>query len=352
MVSKNPKACEICGEKSAISLLYGPHYFCEKHFTKFFDNRIRKTIRKYSLLGSKEKILVALSGGKDSTVVLYILQKYYSKSHTIEAIIIDEGVKGYREKAIKSAVDNCKKWKIKHHIISFKKEFGITNDQLMPVLESNKKLGGTCAFCGTLRRNIMNKYAKKYGADKLVTGHNLDDDVQSFVMNVFNNDFNRMKRMGATAGIIEHDGFVKRIKPLYETPEKEIVAYCIYNNLPHYGEECCPYSWTAKRNEFREMLNNFETRFPGTQFSILRFYEELKKEIIPKNKKKLKIKGKLKACEQCGEPTEKKFCKACELITKIKNEQKKNKKSSNKKSLTTSTKYNKKLTCATTKKTK
>jgi len=350
---KNPKKCEVCGEKTAISLLYGPHYFCEKHFIKFFENRVKKTIRKYALILRGEKILVALSGGKDSTAVLYILQKYYSKSHTIQALIIDEGVKGYREKAIASAINNCKKWKIKHTIVSFDKEFGITNDELMPVLEQNKKLGGTCAFCGTLRRNIMNKYAKKMNVDKLVTGHNLDDEVQSFVMNVFNNDFDRMKRMGATAGIIEHIGFVKRIKPLYETPEKEIIAYCAYNNLNHYGEECCPYSWTAKRNEFREMLNNFEVRFPGTEYSILRFGEQLKKELKLNKNKNIKNENTLHPCKQCSEPTEKKYCKTCELIDKIKNEKKnikersKNIKKNEK--LSSSKKYNKKLTCVSTK---
>ena len=353
MSTKNPKVCEICGKRTAISLPYGPHYFCEQHFTRFFENRIKKTIRKYSLIKPKEKILVALSGGKDSTVVLYILQKYFSKSHEINAIIIDEGVKGYREKAIKSAIDNCKKWDIPYTVIPFKKEFGITNDELMPVLEADSKLGGTCAFCGTLRRNIMNKYAKKSKADKLVTGHNLDDEVQSFVMNVFNNDFDRMKRMGATAGIIEHKGFVKRIKPLYETPEKEIIAYCAYNNLPHYGEECCPYSWTAKRNEFREMLNTFETRFPGTEFSILRFYEQLKKELKINKIKKINMKNELGECKKCGEPTEKNICKACELIQKIKNGQSKLKtKKTTKNKITNSKKYDKKKTCATTKGTK
>jgi len=162
-----------------------------------------------------------------------------------------------------------------------------------------------------------------------------------------------MKRMGATAGIIEHIGFVKRIKPLYETPEKEIIAYCAYNNLNHYGEECCPYSWTAKRNEFREMLNNFEVRFPGTEYSILRFGEQLKKELKLNKNKNIKNENTLHPCKQCSEPTEKKYCKTCELIDKIKNEKKnikersKNIKKNEK--LSSSKKYNKKLTCVSTK---
>ena len=216
----------------------------------------------------------------------------------------------------------------------------------MPLLKQNPKLGGTCAFCGTMRRNIMNKYAKKVKADKLITGHNLDDEVQSFVMNVFNNDFSRLVRTGARAGIIEHAGFVKRIKPLYETPEKEIIAYCAFNEIEHYSQECCPYSWSAKRNEFREMLNNFENRFPGTLFSVLRFNEKLKNNLKVSANQKKEFSKKLKDCSKCGEPTEKEFCNTCELIAKLQEEKKKTKKTKTK---SVTKKYNKKLTCATTK---
>ncbi len=337
---KKSNSCDKCSKNAVITLPYGPHKFCEKHFTDFFEKRFRKTIRKYALFKPKENILLALSGGKDSTVLLYLLEKFFSKSNEIDAIIIDEGVKGYRNKAIKTAKENCDKLNIKYFIVSFKKEFGITNDLIMPKVMDNPKLGGTCAFCGTLRRNIMNKYAKKMRADKLATGHNLDDEVQSFVMNVFNNDFERMKRMGAGAGIIEHTGFIKRIKPLYETPEKEIIAYAAYKKINHYSEECCPYSWTAKRNEYREMLNHFENRFPGTEYSILRFYENLKKS-LPKKKNETIQANKLGECKKCKEPTEKEYCKSCEMIKKLLSKKKSNQKGERK--------ANKALTCKTTK---
>lgn len=347
---KDSKVCEQCSTKTAVVLPYGPHYFCEKHFTKFFENRFRKTIRKYNLFKPKEKLLIALSGGKDSCVLLHLISKYYSKSNPIEALIIDEGVKGYREKAIKVAKQNCIKLKIKYNVVEFKKEFGLTNDKLMPLILSNPSLGGTCAFCGTMRRNIMNKYAKKNNFDKLITGHNLDDEVQSFVMNVFNNDFERLKRMNATSGIIDYTGFVKRIKPLYETPEKEIITYAMINSIKHYSEECCPYSWTAKRNEYREMINNFENRFPGTEYSILRFFEKLKPYLQTK-KIKNKINHSLHECKKCGEPTEKEYCKTCEMIQKIELEIAKNK-TNKKTNFDHLNKYNKKLTCLTTKKIK
>jgi uncharacterized protein (TIGR00269 family) len=341
------KACDKCVEKSVITLAYGPHYFCEKHFTQFFENRFKKTVRKYKLLQPKEKILIAYSGGKDSAVLLHLMKKFYSKSNSLEAIVIDEGVKGYRDNAIKLAKKTCKELEVPCTVVTFKEEFGITNDKLMPLILANPKMGGTCAFCGTLRRNIMNKYAKKLTSAKLATGHNLDDEVQSFVMNIFNNDFERMKRMSATSGIVDHEGFVKRIKPLYETPEKEIIAYCAMKGIEHYSQECCPYSWTAKRNEYREMLNHFETRFPGTEYSILRFYENIKPLVRPNKKEKPALALALHECKQCGEPTEHELCKACEMIQKIKMELKENKKIG--KNSQINKKYNKSLTCFSTK---
>jgi uncharacterized protein (TIGR00269 family) len=328
------KLCDKCNNEKVITLAYGPHNFCKNHFNKFFENRFKKTIRKHDLFKSKEKLLVAVSGGKDSLVTLLLLNKYFSKSNSIEVLIIDEGVKGYRKQAINVAKKTCEKLKIKYDIISFKEKFGITNDQIMPLILENKKLGGTCAFCGTMRRNIMNSFAKKNKFDKLVTGHNLDDEVQSFVMNVFNNEIERVIRSGAKPGIIKNAGFVKRIKPLYETPEKEIIAYCAFNNIEHYSQDCCPYSWTAKRNEYREMLNHFENRFPGTEYSILRFYEKLKKIITPKKEEIRMLSKELKNCHLCGEPTEKKICKTCELIKKIKHEKQKQIKNPNKTTIT------------------
>lgn len=159
---------------------------------------------------------------------------------------------------------------------------------------------------------------KKLNADKIATGHNLDDEVQSITMNIFNNDMKRFKRMGAMAGLVEHEGFVKRIKPFYETLENEILAYCSFKGIEHFSGECCPYSWTAKRNEYREMLDNFEIRFPGTKYSVLRFYEEIKPLFALKRKQKKQVSCILKKCAKCGEPTEKELCMACNRLKKIK----------------------------------
>ena len=97
------------------------------------------------------------------------------------------------------------------------------------------------------------------------------------------------------------------------------------------------------------MLNNFENRFPGTQYSILRFFEELKPYLKPKKNGENKITHTLHECKNCKEPTEKTYCKTCEMIQRIKKEEKKTKNKNNEKDLTHLSKYNKKLTCHTTK---
>lgn len=161
----------------------------------------------------------------------------------------------------------------------------------------------------------MDKYAFQLKSGKLATGHNLDDEIQSISMNFFDNDLKRFERLGAISQKIE--SFVPRIKPLHETPEKEIIMYCAFNGIKHFSEECCPFSWMAKRNAFREMLNGMESKFPGTKYSILRFFQQVKGKLL--EKKHGKTISKINYCINCGFPSSGKTCKVCEMVEKLKN---------------------------------
>jgi uncharacterized protein (TIGR00269 family) len=132
-------------------------------------------------------------------------------------------------------------------------------------------------------------------------------------MNFFDNDWKRMSRLGAKTKDKKLKGFVSRIKPLYECPEKEIIAYANFLNLKYYGEECCPFAWQAKRNEFRSMLDSMEEKFPGTKYSILKSFLEIKPLIEEKFGKE-----KIRECIECGEPSNGKLCGACKKLEKLK----------------------------------
>ena len=151
------------------------------------------------------------------------------------------------------------------------------------------------------------------GADKLATGHNMDDECQSIVMDIFGNDTARLARLGEIAGNKKFGKFVPRIKPLYDTPEKDIIAYAALNGIKHYSEECCPYSWTAKRNHFRKMLNETESRFPGTKHGIIASFRKMRPALARMEKGGAEI----MECAECGELANSELCATCRQFGKI-----------------------------------
>ncbi|MFH1239692.1 MAG: TIGR00269 family protein [Candidatus Diapherotrites archaeon] len=306
--------CDKCSKKAVINLAYGSHRFCAEHFNEFFEKRVRKTIRKHRLIKSGEKIAIGVSGGKDSMVALHMLNKSLKKGNEITAIMVDEGIPKYRDVAIKLAVEECGKIGVAYEKVSFEELYGLTNIEIMKKISKDKSLGSSCAFCGVLRRDALNKTALKIGADKIATGHNLDDETQSILMNFFDNDWKRMSRLGAISSFKKTKEFVPRIKPLYETPEEEIILYAEMNGINYYKGQCCPFRWMAKRNEFRNMLDTFESKFPGTKYSVLQSFETIKPNIQNLNKN-----SELKKCKKCGNPSSSDVCQVCKQIEKIKN---------------------------------
>jgi uncharacterized protein (TIGR00269 family) len=303
--------CVKCGKKAVISPAYGPHSFCKQHFLEFFEKRVRKTIRENRLVEGREKLVVAYSGGKDSAVTLYLVNKIFGKSNKVEALLIDEGIPKYRDKALAIAEANCRKWNVPFRRVSFEEEFGFTMVDVMGKTGPKKEIGSTCAYCGVLRRQLMNKHAREMGAGKLGTGHNLDDEAQSVLMNVFDADVARFLRLGPKSPSLK--GMVPRIKPLYLSPEKEVIAFAKMQGIKYFEQQCCPFKWQAKRNEFRQLVEEFEAKFPDTMFSVVGFLKQVKGLVGERVQEK-----KLNSCKRCGEATSGRVCKACKMVKGIK----------------------------------
>jgi len=237
-------------------------HLCKKHFVEDVERKIKLTIRKEYCIHKNEVIAVALSGGKDSSVALYVMHKILGNRPDIEivAISVDEGINGYRPHSLELATSLTKMLGVRHIIKSFKEVHGVTMDELA-AMDREK---GTCSYCGVLRKNVLNKAALEIGATKLVTGHNLDDEAQTILLNHFRGDMERMVRLAPPAAI---EGLVLRAKPLRNVPEKEVALYALVNSLPVDFSEC-PYAGEALRGEIRELLNNFEAKHPGTKYSL------------------------------------------------------------------------------------
>mgnify|MGYP006283998265 CR=1 FL=1 len=275
-----------------------------KQFKEYFEKKVRNTIRKYNLFTKKDRIAVAVSGGKDSTSCLYILSKL---GYNIEAITIDHGIGDYARININNLTNFCKAHKIKLHAYSFREEFGKSLPAIRKILKSKGHDYSYCMLCGILKRYLLNKHAREY--DFVATGHNLDDEAQAFLMNVFRNDFRLAARQGPMPGTSNSGRFVQRVKPLYLLSEAETKRYSKIMKFP-VNYNSCPYSSDAFRRDFRKILDETEKKNPSVKYNIIRFQETMTENMVMK-------KVNINICERCGEPASKKICNTCRIISWI-----------------------------------
>ncbi|BDH80074.1 MAG TPA: TIGR00269 family protein [Methanothermobacter sp.] len=299
--------CTKCGSENVIiHRKYSGQHLCKECFIKTLQRKVLKDIKKYKLIKKDDRVLVALSGGKDSTTVLDILSILSERNIIeLEAITVNEGIGDYREKGIEYASKTCRELGIPQHIFSFKKHFKITIDEIMALNPSRK----ACTYCGVLRRWILNKEAKKLGADKIATGHNLDDEVQAIVMNYLEGNIENLTRIGPAT---YSQKFVTKIKPLREIPEEEVTAYVMAKGLNVHLEEC-PYRKTSFRKKIGTILTGLRKDHPTILYSTLRGHEKIRKAL----EKELKEESILRECVRCGQPSTRDLCRACTLLGEI-----------------------------------
>lgn len=292
---------------------YSGEKLCGRCFCKSIENKVRGTISKYEMFEPKDKIMVAVSGGKDSVTLLHILTKIEKgfPDAALSAVTVDEGIKGYRDEALKVAKKSCGKLGVEHVVTSFKEMYGYTLDEIVNVIRERKKKGLTpCSYCGVLRRRALNTAAREAGVDKLATAHSLDDETQTMLLNIIHGDALRIARAKPVLTVI-HPKLVQRVKPLCEVPEKETAFYAYLKRI-EFQSIPCPYARTALRNDVRTMLNRLEEKHAGTKFAIFRSVERIRPAL-----EAMAEEAKLQNCRKCGEPTVGELCKPCQMLQEL-----------------------------------
>jgi len=277
-----------------------------------FEARTWKTFRSYEPLG--QRVGVALSGGKDSLVALHLAHRYLPPSTELVVISIDEGIEGYRPTTLDEAKKHTEELGLEHVVKTFKEVYGVTLDEIVKVSsrcsgDKDPKAFSPCTYCGVLRRHLLNRSAHELGLDSLITGHTLDDETETILMNYLRGDLGHLMR--GSPHPPKKPGFVPRVKPLREAPQKEVTLYALLTSLhPAYVE--CPYAHLAVRNQYRELLYNLESWDPGVRYSMLRAYDQIVKAL-----RAYYPSPPLNRCHSCGEPTLHTLCRACTLLEKL-----------------------------------
>ena len=298
--------CDKCENQAVYTRKYSGQKLCSSCFSNSIVRKTAKTISKYNMIKNDELVAVAVSGGKDSLALLKIIHEM-SLTHNfrIKAITIDEGIPGYRDEALEIVKKFCGKLNLEHKVYSYKDLFELTLDEALELRESKKT--SSCSICGTLRRRAMDFAAKDIGADVIATGHNLDDTLQTFVINMLSGDTNKIGWMDPDTST----NSLRKIKPFCEIYESEIVFYAFTNDIP-FQSEPCPHMSEGIRTEIREFLNSLESQHSGIKNNL--YQSVLKVSQIVKNSN---YKEKIN-CEKCGNECTGKICSVCNMVLKLK----------------------------------
>ena len=249
---------------------------------------------------------IAVSGGKDSLVLLSILKKM-AETHNfrIIAVTIDEGIPGYRDEALEIVKSFCSKLDVEFRTYSYKELYDVTLSESLELREDEKTT--SCSICGIFRRRALDHAAKELGANVIATGHNLDDSLQTFLINTLSGDSNKIGWMSPGSDSKQ----IRKIKPLAEIYESEIVFYAFTNDLP-FQTEPCPHMNEGIRTEIREFLNSLEDQHSGIKNNMYRSIIKISEVMKDSSFKEKRV------CTNCGNQCTGKICAVCNMITDLK----------------------------------
>ena len=291
--------CSKCRRDAVIYQRYSGLHLCEQHFNRDFEAKAKRAIREHRWIESGDVVAVALSGGKDSSAVLYFLHRLLHERRDVRlmAITVDEGISGYRDpNQARTIADRIgAPWVT----ASFREEYGVTLDEIV----ARKGTSLSCSYCGVLRRALMNRVAREEGVTKFAYGFNLDDEAQSVLMNVLRGDPYRLTRP-----VREVAGLVPRIKPFMYIPEREVALYA-FLHVEGFDLAGCPYAVGALRGDVRGLLDDYASRHPATKYSVVNLGEALRNPAKPQEER-------IRVCERCGEPCGK-TCRACQVLDEV-----------------------------------
>jgi uncharacterized protein (TIGR00269 family) len=292
--------CGRCGTKAVIELRRHSVAFCGDCFKFYCRSSVTKAIEKYDMLREGDRVLVAVSGGKDSLALWDLLIQLGWRA---DGLYLGLGIGGYSDRSGQVCADFAAERGVELVRHDLAEEHGFSIPQAAPPKLRNGKLPpkgsgrSSCSVCGLSKRYVFNSTALAGGYDVVATGHNLDDEAAVLLGNTLHWDTASMSRQFPVLQATR-PGLVKKVKPLYRLAERETAAYCVLSGIDYVVEEC-PLVAGNTQMRYKETLNEMEEAVPGTKHEFLFGYLEKAHHLL-----EAADDHELTACVQCGMVTQ------------------------------------------------
>lgn len=296
--------CTVCGDSALVDVRRANANFCHDHFNAFTHRQVERAIKDFAMFTHSDKLLVAVSGGKDSLALWHILDEL---NYDVTGLYIALGIGDYSTASEEFTRNFAAERDLKLHVVDLQEAY----DYDIPT-GSRAAKRSPCSACGISKRHVFDRVARDHGFDVLLTGHNLDDEAAVLFGNVlrWNVDYLARQLPVLPAG----DGFPKKVKPLVRLAERDTAAYCILNGIDYVVDEC-PMAGGNRHIGYKESLNEIELASPGSKTAFYFEFLDKAQHLLATG---LQGDGDndngIGVCTVCGSPAGSEICSFCRLV--------------------------------------
>ncbi len=288
----------MCRGKAVIAVRRHNANFCRSHFLEHVRRQVERTIDDYKMFGSDDRLVLGVSGGKDSLALWDILT---GLGYRVDGVYLHLGIGEYSSESLTLSQRFALTRNLRLEVVDLTVEYGFAVPEAAAASHRTP-----CSACGLSKRYSLNKVAAERGYDVLVMGHNLDDEAATLFSNVLGWNVEYLGRQHPVLPSTE-DGLCKKVKPLIRVAERETAAYAILAGIDYEVEEC-PMAAGNTINRYKEWLNRLEEQSPGIKANFLFGFLERGSPLF-----EVSDDIALRICSNCGQPTTGDVCAFCRL---------------------------------------
>ena len=293
--------CRVCREPAVIDVRRHNANFCREHFLRLCRDQTAKAIEQFSMIEPGQRVLVAVSGGKDSLALWDLL---VGLGYRADGLYIGLGIGDYSDESGTYARAFAQERSLHLVEIDLRRDHGY---DIPTAAAATRRV--PCSACGLSKRHLFDAAAREGGYDVVATGHNLDDEAAVLFGNVLHWDTDYLARqMPVLEGA---HGFPRKVKPLVRLAEREMAAYCILSGIDYQVEEC-PLARGNRHLGYKEALNSVEDRSPGAKHQFYFGYLDRASALFRESR--AQGQESLARCSECDAPTPEGVCAFCRMV--------------------------------------